>query len=215
MRTLLSLLSLVLVIGTPLHAQDDAKSRAILDKMIQQAKGYTSFQAAFTSRLQSKQDGLDVKQSGTIKVKGKKFHLVLDDNTIISDGATLWTYSSEMNEVSINDPSEMDQDLDPSTLFTRYESGFKSQFVEEKTENGATVQVLKLFPTDPARRAFHTVILHVDKASSEPRMVKILYKDGNEVTYTLTKFTPNVALDDGLFRFDKAKYPGVEVNDLR
>jgi len=45
--------------------------------------------------------------------------------------------------------------------------------------------------------------------------VKILYKDGNEVTYTLTKFTPNVALDDGLFRFDKAKYPGVEVNDLR
>ena len=40
-------------------------------------------------------------------------------------------------------------------------------------------------------------------------------KDGNEVTYTLKRFAPNVELADGLFTFDKTKYPGVEVNDLR
>jgi outer membrane lipoprotein-sorting protein len=55
----------------------------------------------------------------------------------------------------------------------------------------------------------------VDKAKNEPKSVQVLYKDGNIVTYTLKKFTANAALADALFTFDKAKYPGVEVNDMR
>ena len=55
----------------------------------------------------------------------------------------------------------------------------------------------------------------VDKAKLEPKSIQVNYKDGNEVTYTLKRFAPNVELADGLFTFDKAKYPGVEVNDLR
>jgi len=49
----------------------------------------------------------------------------------------------------------------------------------------------------------------------QPKVVKVLYKDGNEVTYTLKKFTPNVDLYESVFTFDKSKYPGVEVNDVR
>ncbi|RYF62489.1 MAG: outer membrane lipoprotein carrier protein LolA, partial [Cytophagaceae bacterium] len=33
--------------------------------------------------------------------------------------------------------------------------------------------------------------------------------------YTITKFTPNAPAPDALFTFDKSKYPGVEVVDLR
>ena len=151
-----------------------------------------------------------------MKVKGKKFRLQLDKNTVINDGATMWTYNKEANEVSINDPKEMDQELDPSKLFTMYETGFKSQFVSEGPDaSGAVMQVLKLFPIDPAKKPYHTVVMTVDKAKLEPRSIQVQYKDGNEVTYTLKRFAPNVELADGLFTFDKTKYPGVEVNDLR
>ena len=109
----------------------------------------------------------------------------------------------------------MDQELDPSKLFTQYEQGFKSQFVEEKTEEGATVQIVKLFPLQPDKKAYHTVVLKVDKAKIEPRSIEVLYKDGNVVTYTLKRFVPNAQLTDDLFTFDKAKYPGVVVNDMR
>lgn len=213
-NALLLTASLLLTITST--AQEDAKSKAIVDRLMTQAKTWTSFEADFSSRLQSAKDKLDVKQEGNMKVKGKKFRLVLDKNTIINDGTTLYTYSSETNEVTLSDPAEMDQELDPSRLFTQYEKGFKSQFVEEKADAaGVMTQVVKLFPLDAAKKAYHTVVLTVDKAKGEPRSVQVLYKDGNVVTYNLKKFTANPALADPLFVFDKAKHPGVEVNDMR
>lgn len=216
MRTLSLSLALFLLSTTSLWAQDDTRSRAILDQLVAKSKTWNSFEADFSSRLVNKNDKLDVKQEGNVKVKGKKFRLQLDKNTVINDGATLWTYNKDANEVTLNDPKEMDQDLDPSKVFTMYEKGFKSQFVEEKADAaGVMTQVLKLFPTEPGKRPYHTVVLVVDKAKVEPRSITILYKDGNEVTYSLKKFTPNMELSDALFSFDKAKYPGVEVNDMR
>ena len=212
----LSLLAIALVVSlATANAQDDPKSKAIVDKLMTQAKGWSTFEADFTSRLQSTKDKLDVEQAGSMKVKGKKFRLVLDKNTVINDGVTIYTYNKDNNEVTLSDPAEMDSELDPSTLFTQYEKGFKSQFVEEKVVAGATVQVVKLFPLEPAKKPFHTVVITVDKAKSEPRSVQVLYKDGNIVTYTLKKFTPNPSLADALFMFDKSKHPGVEVNDMR
>lgn len=197
------------------QAQDDPKSKAIVDKLMAQAKGWTSFEAEFESRLQSTRDKLDVKQAGSMKVKGKKFNLVLDKNTVINDGAVVYTYNKESNEVTLSDPADMDQELDPSKLFTQYEKGFKSEFVEERTEGTSTLQVVKLYPLDPAKKGYHTVVLTVDKAKTEPRSIQVLYKDGNVVTYTLSRFVANPTLADALFTFDKAKHPGVEVNDMR
>ncbi len=216
MKKSLLLLASFLVLAHGATAQDDAKSKAIMDRLMAQAKTWTSFEADFTSRLQSAKDKLDVKQEGKMKVKGKKFHLQLDKNTIINDGTTLYTYNRESNEVTLSDPAEMEQGMDPSTLISQFEKGFKSQFVEEKTDaSGVVVQVVKLFPIDAAKKAYHTVVLTVDKAKVEPRSIQMLYKDGNVVTYTLKKFTPSVAHADALFTFDKAKFPGVEVNDMR
>lgn len=187
-----------------------------MDKLVAKAKGWTSFEADFSSRLQNTKDKLDVKQEGTMKVKGKKFRLVLDKNTIINDGTTLYTYNKDANEVNLSEPGEMDQELDPSKLFTQYEKGFKNTFVDEKADAaGVTVQTIKLFPVDPTKKAFHTVVIAVDKTKGEPKSIQVLYKDGNQVTYTLKKFTANPELGDALFVFDKSKFPGVEVNDMR
>jgi len=214
-KQLLFLLSFLLI-GVTLHAQDDPKSKAIVDNLMVKAKAWKTFEADFSSRMQSTKDKLDVKQEGNMKVKGKKFRLVLDNNTIVNDGTAMYTYNKESNEVNISDPSEMDQDMDPTKLFTQYEKGFKSQFVEEKADAaGVMTQVVKLFPLDAAKKPFHTVVLTVDKAKAEPKSVQVLYKDGNVVTYTLKKFTADHELADALFTFDKGKYPGVEVNDMR
>ena len=211
---LLTVCSVALALGV--HAQDDARSKAIVDKLVTKAKAWTSFEADFSSRLQNTKDKLDVKQEGTMKVKGKKFRLVLDKNTIINDGTTMYTYNKESNEVNLSDPSEMDQELDPSKLLSQYEKGYKSAFVEEKADAaGVMVQTIKLFPLDPSKKAFHTVIISVDKAKVEPKSIQVLYKDGNQVTYNLKKFTANPELADALFAFDKTKFPGVEVNDMR
>lgn len=217
MKNLLSLFAATALLATSsLHAQDDPKSKAVIDKLIAKSKAWTSFEAEFASSLVNSASKLNVKQEGNVRVKGKLFHLALTDNTVINDGKAIYTYSKKSNEVTISDPADMDKELDPTKLFTIYEQGFKSQFVEEKKATDGTVeQVIKLFPLEPGKKPYHTVIMTIDKAKVEPRGVKVLYKDGNEVTYTLKKFTPNVDLFESVFVFDKAKYPGVEVNDVR
>ena len=40
-------------------------------------------------------------------------------------------------------------------------------------------------------------------------------KGGNRYKYTISKFNPNIKVDDSFFAFDLKKYPGVEVVDLR
>ncbi|MBK8583095.1 MAG: outer membrane lipoprotein carrier protein LolA [Flavobacteriales bacterium] len=151
MKKSLLLLSFLAIV---LHsfAQDDPKSRAIVDQLIAKNKSYTSFDADFTSRLVNTASKLDVKQEGNIKVKGRKFRLTLLDNIVINDGTALYTYSKKSNEVSISDPKDMDETLDPANLFNVYEKGFKSLYVGASTEDGVAVETIKLFPLDPPRR---------------------------------------------------------------
>lgn len=218
MKNLLSLFTafLLLATSTAVHAQDDPKSKAVIDKLIAKSKAWTSFEADFVSVLVNNASKLNVKQEGNVRVKGKLFHLALTDNTVINDGKAIYTYSKKSNEVTISDPADMDKELDPTKLFTIYEQGFKSQFVEEKkAADGSMEQVIKLFPLEPGKKPYHTVMMTIDKAKVEPKVVKVLYKDGNEVTYTLKKFTPNVDLYESVFVFDKNKFPGVEINDVR
>ena len=212
-KTFLLLASLLFVLHS--FGQDDPKSKAIVDQLIAKNKTYKSFDADFTSRLVNAASKLDLKQEGNIKVKDRKFRVALLDNIVINDGTALYTYSKKTNEVSISDPKDMDETLDPANLFNVYEKGFKSQYVGASTEDGVAVETIKLFPLDPSKKAFHTVILTVDKAKMEPRKVVMKYKDGNEVTYILKNFKPNAEMVDALFTFDKSKYPGVEVNDMR
>lgn len=215
MKTFLSL-TIALFTTTAVHAQDDPKSKAVVDQLIAKSRTWTSFEADFTSVLVNSASKLNVKQEGNVRVKGKLFNLALTDNTVINDGTAIWTYSKKSNEVTISDPADMDKELDPTKLFTIYEQGFKSQFVEEKkAADGTMEQVIKLFPLEPGKKPYHTVVMTIDKAKVQPKVVKVLYKDGNEVTYTLKKFTPNVDLYESVFVFDKSKYPGVEVNDVR
>ena len=124
-QTLLLLATLLFT----LHAigQDDPKSKAIVDALIAKNKSYTSFDADFSSRLVNTDSKLDIKQDGNVKVKGRKFRLTLLDNIVINDGTALWTYSKKSNEVSISDPKEMDETLDPANLFNVYEKAEEKQ----------------------------------------------------------------------------------------
>ena len=54
-----------------------------------------------------------------------------------------------------------------------------------------------------------------DKNSKTLYSTRILDKSGNVMVYTVNTMNGTANLADNLFVFDKAKYPGVEVIDLR
>jgi outer membrane lipoprotein-sorting protein len=64
-------------------------------------------------------------------------------------------------------------------------------------------------------RPFHKVYVYVDKATKSISSAKFLEKTGNRYSYTINSFKPNAAISEADFVFDKKKFPGVEVVDLR
>jgi hypothetical protein len=59
------------------------------------------------------------------------------------------------------------------------------------------------------------VYLLVDKASKNIYSARFLEKSGNRYSYTVKAIKPNATASDADFTFNKSKYPGVEVVDLR
>ena len=172
MIRIISLIVLVLT-GLGIQAQD-AQAKRILDELSTKTQGYPSITSDFTFVLQDKVADLHQEQKGTIKIQGDQYYIQLGDNHIYSDGTTRWTYSADMNEVYIDDADGGEDALDPTDIFTIWESGFKHYYDGTTTEGGKTLDVIKLVPTDPADKTFHTVNLFVEQRKSEVAKIEIL-----------------------------------------
>jgi outer membrane lipoprotein-sorting protein len=95
-----------------------------------------------------------------------------------------------------------------------YEKGFKSKFLSEKSAAGKAVQLIELTPDD-AKKNYFKIQLTIDKKDKYVSEAKVFDKSGNIYTYSIVKFTPNAKVTEDMFTFNKAKYPGVEIVDLR
>jgi outer membrane lipoprotein-sorting protein len=197
------------IIGTS-TAQNDPKAKAILDDLSAKTKAYTSIKAEFSFTVEKKDKTKDT-QNGKIQIKGNKYKLEIPGHEIYCDGKTVWDYIKDANEVQIKEVETGDDALNPSTIFTMYEKGFKSKLDAED----ATTQTVSLFPENPDKKKFHTVKLFIDKAKKQLTSVKMLMKDGSSQTYTIKSFTPNAVIADSEFTFNTKAHPGIEINDLK
>lgn len=213
---LLSVISLLSIAGKiQTNADQDPKAKAILDELSKKSKTYTSIKADFTLSLETK-DQKKESQTGKIQIKGDKFKLDIKGQEIICDGKTIWTYLKEANEVQIsNKEAKVSEELNPATVFTLYEKGYKYKFDKEEVKGKVTTQIISLFPMNPDKKKFHTVKLYIDKTKKQITSAVFLMKDGSKQSIVITSFTPNTPLADTFFSFDAKAHPGVEVMDLR
>ena len=127
----------------------------------------------------------------------------------------MWNYDKNSNEVTINNVDASGSTLTPQKLFTNfYDKDFLYLLNGEKKVGGKTLQEIEMTPTDKSK-AFHKVYLQVDKTAKTIYSTKVLENGGNRYTYTVSTMKTNAPLADNQFVFDKSKYPGVEVVDLR
>ena len=94
---------------------------------------------------------------------------------------------------------------------TIWETGFKSKYEKEDKLNNEAVHVINLYPKNPSKVEYHTIVLYVSKSTNELKKAVMKTKDGTTMTYTVTKFTANPTVEDSMFVFDKKKYPGYTV----
>ena len=205
--------SLIAITGS-VHAQD-AKAKAILDKVSNNTRQYATVTSDFSFTLEDKAADVKQTQEGTLKMKGKKYYIKLGDNEIYSDGETRWTYNTDMNEVYIDFAESGEGALNPAEIYTVWETGFKQYYEKEMTEGGRTLDVIKLVPSDARDKTFHTVKVYIDRLKEEVTKIEILGKQGDNYTYKVKTFKTDAAYGNDTFVFNKTAHPGVEEIDNR
>ncbi len=205
--TLIALLALGCLTSV---AQNDPKAKKILDEVSAKTKAYTSIKAEFSKTTEKKDKTKDT-QDSKLETKGAKYKLVIPGHEIYCDGKTVWDFVKDANEVIIKD-MEVDNDaLNPSTIFTMYEKGYKYKFDDED----ATTQTVSLFPENPDKQKFHTVKLSIDKFKKQIISVKMMMKDGSIQIYSIKSFVGNSDIPDSNFTFNTKAHTGISVEDLR
>ena len=213
--TLLAFAASVLVTNAQSNpTKNHPNAKKILDKVSAKFKTFKSPQAAFTYQIENGQGKVLSTKKGTVRMRGSKYHVSMSGLEIFSDGRTSWSYDKSANEVTVNGV-DGGSNMTPQKLFTNfYDKDFYYKLNGEKKMAGKTVQEIEMTPTDKTR-PFHKVYVYVDKAASTIYSAKFLEKTGNRYSYTINSLKPNATVSDADFAFDKKRYPGVEVVDLR
>lgn len=205
---------LLAILSNPIFAQYDAKALEILEAMSVKYKAYTSFEANITSSMVNETEGIKEEFKGKITVKGDKFRLAMEDQEIINNGTTVWTYLPAAKEVNIDNYDPDGDEINPSKIYELYKKGFKYLYMEDATENGVLCEVVDLTPEKKDAQYFK-IRMNIGKKDRSIQSWTMFDRSGNKYKYTINKFTPNVTVADSFFAFDPKKYPGVEIIDLR
>jgi len=104
--------------------------------------------------------------------------------------------------------------LTPSKVFEMYKKGYKYLFLGEKNEGGVLCDEVDLVPEKKDAQYFKIKMM-ISKKDKSVQSWTMFDRGGNRYKYIITKFTPNVKVDDSFFNFDKSKFPGVREEDLR
>src|SRR5215216_1797861 len=214
--TLLVLVTTVIAASAQTNpTKNDPSAKSILDKVSAKFKTFKSPQASFTYQVENAQGKALSTKKGSVSMKGSKYHVSMSGLEIYSDGKTSWSYDKTANEVTVNGVDASGTGMTPQKMFTNfYDKDFYYKLNGEKKIGGKSVQEIEMTPTDKTR-PFHKVYIYVDKASNTIYSAKFLEKSGNRYSYTINSLKPNATVPEAEFAFDKKKFPGVEVVDLR
>ena len=194
----------IFIMGLMMAVGVNAESaKSILDKAAATVSNPNGVQANFEMR--SKQFG---NTTGSISIKGKKFHASTPQAIIWFDGKTQYTYMKQNDEVNISNPSESDlQAINPCNFINIYKKGFKLS--SKKVNNSYEVH---LKATDKKRKIQEMYII-VDQKSYRPTHIKM--QQNGKWSVLLISGLKSTTLDDDLFRFDSKDFPQAEIIDLR
>ena len=146
--------------------------------------------------------------SGSISIKGEKFHASTEKAIVWFDGKTQWTYMKSTQEVNISTPTQAQQmSVNPYTSINIYKTGYTSTV---KTE-GNNYQVHLV--AQNKQRTIQEMYITINKKTYVPSQVKM--KQGTTwSTITISGFQAKDQTD-ATFAFNAKDFPQAEVVDLR
>ena len=177
-------------------------AKSVLDKAAANITVKSGVQAEF------KMTGSMGNTSGTIAIKGRKFHATTPQAIVWFDGKTQWTYMKNNDEVNISTPTEAQlQAINPYNFINLYKNGYTA------TLNSSGKDYVVHLTAATKDKKIRELFITINKTSYNPTQVKLL--QGTKWTIFDIKNLKKQNLSDSQFRFNAKDFPQAEVIDLR
>jgi outer membrane lipoprotein-sorting protein len=183
------------------NAQDNRIAEKILDKV-----------SVFLSNPEGVRIDFTGSENGYLIMKGEKFYLNTQSIQSWYDGKTQWSYLTDNKEVNISSPTKEEiQAISPYHLLKRYKSDYTYIYIGQSKRKGKLVHEINLTSKSDIINDIKLII------SDDNKPVAILFYRNNKLMseVNITSLQTDSKIDDKQFRFDKTKYPQVEIIDLR
>lgn len=183
------------------NAQDNRIAEKILDKVF-----------VFLSNPEGVRIDFTGSENGYLIMKGEKFYLNNQSIQSWYDGKTQWSYLTDNEEVNISSPTKEEiQAISPYHLLKRYKSDYTYIYIGQSKRKGKLVHEINLTSKSDIINDIKLII------SDDNKPVAILFYRNNKLMseVNITSLQTDSKIDDKQFRFDKTKYPQVEIIDLR
>ena len=117
----------------------------IIKKVKQKYDSIESFSADFKQIFKWKLAGETQENAGKVFLKGKdKFRIETEEQLIVSDGNTLWSYSKINNQVIIDNMKNADEVVLPREIFLKYSQKYRPSLLRKEKLNIFECYVLHL-----------------------------------------------------------------------
>ena len=199
----LFLVTLIALLTLGASAQQAAKAKKILDKTAAVVGSKGGAQANFTMN-----GGKYGYASGTIAIKGNKFHARTANAMIWFNGKTQWTYMKKTQEVNVTTPTQAQQmTMNPYTFINLYKTGYNMTL----TQNEHSYEVH--LTAQNKKRTVQELYISINKKSYVPSRIK-MRQNSTWSTITVSNFKAKNQ-PNSLFTFNQKDFPQAEVIDLR
>lgn len=151
--------------------------------------------------------------AGTLAMKkGNRYRIELEDQTIVTDGKSVWTYSKINNQVFVDAYKEDSVSFSPDRVLVNAPENYTAAILGKEEVGKKEASILKLVPkSDKSNLKWMKV--WVDRDEWLMRKIQLLDIADNLTTYEVGSLKLNAGLPDSTFRFTPP--PGVEVIDVR
>ncbi len=196
-----------------LSAQVDQKAKTILDAVSQKTKSYNSITAGFEFIIENEEAGIRESNEGELILQDEKYKLSISGIEIFCNGEKQWTYLPDAMEVNISEPNSDEEAINPASIFTIYEKGFKNTYLGEFTNGSEKTWKIELVPTE--KNEFERIIIEIEQDTHKILNAKMSGNDGNTYIINVTSMETEKTYPASAFSFNTTDHPDLDVIDMR
>ncbi len=170
--------------------------------------------ATFRQLESFKLTGTKSETEGRIFVKnGTKYRFESEDQVIVTDGDTVWTYNNISKQLLIDRVRKNSGALLPRDLLFKYPKKYYATLLNTEKTDGKTIYLIRLDPQEGSHSYFQNIKLWVEKGNWHIRKIETTDLNGNSTTFQIRNMDTQTKLADDLFIYKPPA--GAEVVDMR